>query len=129
MSGVEVITSVQHQRRSGGRAAVAGGASWSGEASAVKLALRMSRCRIAGATEICQRDRRHGRETDYVAWRQQPRRPVRFSKSGQPAIERLYRTHWVSPELSELKRQRRAEKVGRRAGGRRGQRCGFSPER
>jgi hypothetical protein len=44
-----------------------------------------------------------------VARRQ--RRPLRFSKSGEPAIERLYRTHWVSPELSQLKRQRRGEKV------------------
>jgi hypothetical protein len=48
------------------------------------------------------------RETDDIARRQVPRRPLRFSKSGEPTIERLYRTHRVSPELSELKRQRRA---------------------
>ena len=30
-----------------------------------------------------------------------------------PTIERLYRTHWVSPELSERKRERLAEKASR----------------
>jgi len=40
-------------------------------------------------------------------------RPLRFSKSGDPAIERAYRTHWVSPELSERKRARLAERHSR----------------
>lgn len=35
---------------------------------------------------------------------------MRFSKSGDPSIERAYRTHWVSPELSEAKRARLAER-------------------
>jgi len=40
-------------------------------------------------------------ETKYVA--HTPRRPaLRFSKSGNPGIEKLYRTHWVSPELSKM---------------------------
>ena len=51
-------------------------------------------------------------ETAYVARRPQ-RQTLRFSKSGDPTIERLYRTHWVSPQLSESKRQRLAEKVNR----------------
>jgi hypothetical protein len=51
-------------------------------------------------------------ETAYVAWTP-GRRTLRFSKSGNPAIERLYRTHWVSPELSERKRERLREKSGR----------------
>ncbi len=51
-------------------------------------------------------------ETAYVA-RTRDRRPLRFSKSGEPAIERAYRTHWVSPELSEAKRQRLAERQSR----------------
>ena len=38
-------------------------------------------------------------ETDYVA-RTRDRRQLRFSLSGDPAIERAYRTHWVSPQLS-----------------------------
>jgi hypothetical protein len=51
-------------------------------------------------------------ETGYLA-RTRDRRPLRFSKSGDPAIERAYRTHWVSPELSERKLARLAERQGR----------------
>jgi hypothetical protein len=51
-------------------------------------------------------------ETAYVA-RTRDRRPLRFSKSGEEAIERAYRTHWVSPELSERKRERLAERQSR----------------
>ena len=51
-------------------------------------------------------------ETHYVA-RTPQRQTLRFSRSGDPTIERLYRTHWVSPELSERKRERLAEKAGR----------------
>src|SRR5216684_2932156 len=47
----------------------------------------------------------HPSETVYVA-RTRDRRKLQFSVSGDPAIERAYRTHWVSPELSEAKRQR-----------------------
>lgn len=46
------------------------------------------------------------RESAYVARR--PGRPaLRFSKSGEPNIERQYRTHWVSPTLREAARARR----------------------
>jgi hypothetical protein len=51
-------------------------------------------------------------ETGYVS-RTRDRRPLRFSKSGDPEIERAYRTHWVSPELSERKRARLAERQSR----------------
>ncbi len=44
-------------------------------------------------------------ETEYVA-RTPQRQMLRFSRSGDPTIERLYRTHWVSSELSERKRER-----------------------
>ena len=50
--------------------------------------------------------------TDYVA-RTAQRQALRFSQSGDPAIEALYRTHWVSQELSEKKRERLAEKASR----------------
>jgi hypothetical protein len=51
-------------------------------------------------------------ETAYV--RRVPGRPaLRFSKSGHPTIERLYRTHWVSSALSERKRERLIEKASR----------------
>jgi hypothetical protein len=51
-------------------------------------------------------------ETGYVA-RSRGRRPLRFSKGGDPEIERAYRTHWVSPGLSERKRERLAERQSR----------------
>lgn len=51
-------------------------------------------------------------ETHYVA-RTPQRQTLRFSRSGDHTIERLYRTHWVSPELSEKKRERLAEKTSR----------------
>src|SRR6266852_6610496 len=51
-------------------------------------------------------------ETAYVA-RTPQRQTLRFSKSGNPTIERLYRTHWVSGELSKRKRERLAEKASR----------------
>ncbi len=49
-------------------------------------------------------------ETRYVA-RTPQRQTLRFSRSGAPAIEQAYRTHWVSPELSEKKRERLAHKA------------------
>ncbi|MGI8574909.1 MAG: DUF2293 domain-containing protein [Egibacteraceae bacterium] len=51
-------------------------------------------------------------ETAYVT-RTRDRRPLRFSKSGDPRIEQAYRTHWVSPKLSEAKRERLAERASR----------------
>jgi hypothetical protein len=50
--------------------------------------------------------------TDYVA-RSSQRQTLRFSRSGDGAIEALYGTHWVSRELSQKKRERLAEKVNR----------------
>jgi hypothetical protein len=49
-------------------------------------------------------------ETDYVA-RTRDRRVLRFSVSGDPAIECAYRTHWVSPDLPERKREGLAERL------------------
>jgi hypothetical protein len=51
-------------------------------------------------------------ETHYVA-RTPQRQTLRFSKSGNPTIEQLYRTHWISGELSESRRERLAEKASR----------------
>jgi hypothetical protein len=58
---------------------------------------------------------RHGlqpSETEYVA-RTRDRRRLRFTSSGDPAIERAYSTHWVSPKLSERKRERLRERESR----------------
>lgn len=52
------------------------------------------------------------RETPYVA-RTLQRQPLRFSRSGDPATEAQYRTHWLSQELPEKKRERIAEKASR----------------
>jgi hypothetical protein len=51
-------------------------------------------------------------QTHYVA-RTPQRQTLRFSRSGDPTIEALYRTHWVSQQLSEKKRERLAEKASR----------------
>jgi hypothetical protein len=51
-------------------------------------------------------------ETAYIA-RTRDRRTLRFSASGDPAIEQAYRTHWVSPALSEAKRARVVEQASR----------------
>ena len=51
-------------------------------------------------------------ETAYIA-RTRDRRPLRFSASGDPEIERFYRTHWISPSLPEAKRTRLVERESR----------------
>ncbi|CCG03608.1 DUF2293 domain-containing protein [Blastococcus saxobsidens] len=51
-------------------------------------------------------------ETAYLA-RTRDRRTLRFSASGDPSIERAYRTHWVSTALSEAKRTRVTEQASR----------------
>jgi hypothetical protein len=51
-------------------------------------------------------------ETSYAA-RTPQRQILRFSRSGDPALEQTYRTHWLSTALPEKKRQRLAEKTNR----------------
>jgi hypothetical protein len=87
-----------------------------GQIDCVEEALQTNPARIAEAMDLL-RSWATGKgllpsEADYVA--RTPQRPtLRFSRSGDPAIERLYRTHWVSPALSERKRERLAEKASR----------------
>lgn len=50
--------------------------------------------------------------TAYVA-RTPDRRKLVFSVGGDPGIERLYATHWVSPALSEKKREKLEERASR----------------
>lgn len=52
-------------------------------------------------------------ETAYVRRTRGGTLPLRFSKSGEPAIERNYRTHYVSPVLSERKQESLQEKLNR----------------
>jgi hypothetical protein len=48
-------------------------------------------------------------ETEYVA-ATRDRRPLRFTSSGDPELERVYRTHWMSPELSDARRRQLTER-------------------
>jgi hypothetical protein len=53
--------------------------------------------------------RHHGltpSETVYVTWTQDRRR-LRLTKTGDDHVERAWRTHWISPALTEAKRARR----------------------
>ena len=52
-------------------------------------------------------------ETQYMRRTRAGKISLQFSKSGDPGIEKIYRTHFVSPELSEKKQQRLAEKVNK----------------
>lgn len=51
-------------------------------------------------------------ETPYVS-STRDRRPLPFTRDEDEAVERAYRTHWVSPDLSEAKRTRLAERQSR----------------
>lgn len=53
-----------------------------------------------------------GIETAYIA-RTRDRRPLRFSVSGAAEIERAYRTHWWSPDLSAAERERLVDRQSR----------------
>ena len=52
-------------------------------------------------------------ETGYVRRTRMGTVDLQFSKSGDPAIEKSYRTHYVSPALSESKKQKIIEKLNR----------------
>jgi hypothetical protein len=54
--------------------------------------------RDADAARLGHPTRAHASETAYVA-RTRDRRRLQFSISGEPDIERAYRTYWVSPDL------------------------------
>jgi hypothetical protein len=51
-------------------------------------------------------------ETAYVA-QTRDRRQLRFTRAGDAEAERAFRTHWVSPELSERGRERLRERASR----------------
>jgi hypothetical protein len=44
-------------------------------------------------------------EVEYVS-ATRDRRPLRFTAEGEAAVEQAYRTHWISPELSEAAQER-----------------------
>jgi hypothetical protein len=47
----------------------------------------------------------------YMRHTRGPKVDLRFSKSGNPGIEEAYRTHYLSPELSERKQQNLEERL------------------
>ena len=52
-------------------------------------------------------------ETGYVRRARSGIIPLQFSKSGDPAIEKSYSTHYISPALSERKQEKLQEKLNR----------------
>jgi hypothetical protein len=52
-------------------------------------------------------------ETVYVRRARSGTLPLQFSKSGDPAIEKNYSTHYISPALSERKQEKLQEKLNR----------------
>lgn len=52
-------------------------------------------------------------ETSYLARTRGPSRELQFSKSGDPNIEKAYRMHYVSPELSERKKEKLRERLSK----------------
>ena len=87
-----------------------------GQIAYLEATIQTNLSRISEAMQLfrawASRNGLRASETAYVA-RTPTRSALRFSKSGDPAIEQAYRTHWISPELSERKRQKLKEKVSR----------------
>jgi hypothetical protein len=89
---------------------------WRGQVDYLESMIQTNLPRISESLEIF-RSWATGRglsasETQYLA-RTTQRQALRFSKSGNPTIEQLYRTHWISPKLSQKKRERLEEKASR----------------
>jgi hypothetical protein len=85
-----------------------------GQIDCLEAAIQANPARIAQAIELF-RGWAIGKglaatETDYVA-RTPGRHALRFSRGGDPAVECIYRTQWMSSALSEKKRERIAEKA------------------
>ncbi len=87
-----------------------------GRIDSLEEAIQTNPARVSEALELFRSwaTRKHliASETPYVA-RTPQRQTLRFSRSGNPAVEQSYRTHWISPELSEQRRERLTEKASR----------------
>jgi len=49
--------------------------------------------------------------TAYFSWGKGQRRPLRFSKHGQPQLEELWSTHYISPGLATTKKTQQPESL------------------
>jgi len=73
--------------------------------------------KISSSMEILRRWAREkglkASETRYVRRARSGTIPLQFSMTGDPAIEQSYRTHYISPALSERKQEKLQEKLNR----------------
>ena len=87
-----------------------------GRVDCIEAAIQASPMRLAEAMELFRSWATEkgliACEADYVA-RTPQRQGLRFSRSGDPAVERLFRTHWASPKIPRKRRERLAEKASR----------------
>ena len=87
-----------------------------GRIDSLEDAMNVSPVKLSAAMRVLRRWARRRRlvasETVYAA-RTPDRRTLRFSTSGDPDIERGYRTHWVSPELAADGWERLTERQSR----------------
>jgi len=87
-----------------------------GQIDCLEAAIQTSPPRLSEAMELLRcwaaQQQLFATEAQYVA-RTAQRQTLRFSRSGDPRIEALYRTHWISPTLSEKKRERLAAQASR----------------
>jgi hypothetical protein len=87
-----------------------------GQIDCLEAAMQTNPSRITEAMELFRawaaQNQLIPSETQYVA-RTPQRQTLRFSRGGDPKIEAFYGTHWISPALSEKKRERLAEQANR----------------
>jgi hypothetical protein len=92
------------------------GALATGQIDCLEFAVRANLSRISEAMKLFRswatERRLFPSETHCIA-RTPQRQALRFSVSGDPTIEQLYRTHWVSRDLSKAKQERLAERTSR----------------
>jgi hypothetical protein len=84
-----------------------------GRVSSLDQAMNVDPEKLAGALEMLRAWACAGglvpSEVGYLA-ATRDRRPLRFTGDGHQGVERACRTHWISPELSEAKRDRLTER-------------------
>jgi hypothetical protein len=87
-----------------------------GRVDSLDQAMNVGPEKLAGALAMLRAWARAGglvpSEVGYLA-ATRDRRPLRFTADGDQAVERACRTHWISPELSEAKRDRLTERQSR----------------
>ena len=87
-----------------------------GQVDCLEHAVQIDPSRLSEAMELLRSwaTARHlsASPAQYLA-RNPQRQPLRFSQGGDPAIEALYQTHWVSQDLSDKKRERLTDKANR----------------